>query len=112
MLSKRGKRENTSESCGLRGEIDPQAEGGVKTLHQVSKPTPWRGGATHSRTTEEDAAEGTRIGATFQEWSKHWHVGEEVQEQDKPWENGGVMKQRRRSSASQRERSKERCRRL
>ena len=40
----------------------------LKMLHQVTGPTPWRGGATLFRTPEEDAAEGARIGTKFQEW--------------------------------------------
>ena len=52
-------------------------------LHQVTKPTPWRGGATLFRTLEEEAAEGARIGTNFQEWSMHGQVGERVQDPKK-----------------------------
>ena len=32
--------------------------------------------------TPEEAAETASLGTQFQEWSKHWQVGEEVQDQD------------------------------
>ena len=59
----------------------------AEMLHQVEKPTPWWKGATLFKTREEDAVDSPRVGTKFQEWSKHWQVGEEVQDQDKLWEN-------------------------
>ena len=55
-------------------------------LHQVTKPTPWRRGATLFRTPGEDTADGRRTGTKFQERSKHWQVGEGVQDQFRFWE--------------------------
>ena len=40
------------------GTLIQSAEGGAKMIHQVTKPTPWRGGATPFSTPEGDANEG------------------------------------------------------
>ena len=56
-------------------------------LHQVTKPTPWMGGASLLATPEEDAPKEARIWIKFKEWHHHWQVGHEVQSQDKPCES-------------------------
>ena len=55
-------------------------------LHQVTKPTPCREGACLFSKPEEDTAEGARIGVKFKEWCSHLKVGEEVPEQNTPWD--------------------------
>ena len=36
-------------------------------------------------TLQEDAAEGARVAAEFQEWSTYWQRNEEVQGSETPW---------------------------
>ena len=51
-----------------------RALGGGQTPHHIAKTDPWRGGASLSQTPEDDAAEGARIGANFEERYEHWHL--------------------------------------
>ena len=52
-------------------------------LHEVTKPTTWRGGASHLKTPQADAAEGTGKGACYEQRQ----VGRDVQDEDAPREN-------------------------
>ena len=56
------------------------AQGGAKMLHQVAKPSLWRGGASLFLMPEKDAAEGTGIGVKFNGWREHWQESEKHQE--------------------------------
>ena len=73
-------------------------QGGAKMLHQVAKPSLWRGGASLFLTPEKDAAEGTGIGVKFNEWRGHWQESEKHQEQHRPLESQELRKKERASS--------------
>ena len=47
-------------------------------LHNLSKPTAWRGGAQILVNEEEDATLLDRCKAKWNEWAKHWQCDEEV----------------------------------
>ena len=59
------------------------ADGGAKMLHQVTKPTPRRTGASVFAVLEEDAVEEARIRVKFKEWHDLLQFGPEVQNQDR-----------------------------
>ena len=44
---------------------------------QVTKPTSWRGGAQIFARVDDDAAYEARSKVKYNEWKKHWQVGEE-----------------------------------
>ena len=48
------------------------AEGSAGLLHEISKPTAWRGGAQILKKEKEDAR-------LLEEWSNHWQCDEGVQ---------------------------------
>ena len=64
------------------------AQGGAQMLHQVTKPSLWRGGASLFLTPEKDAAEGTGICVKFHGWRVHWQESEKHQEQHRAKEAG------------------------
>ena len=66
-------------------------------LHQVAKPSLWRGGASLFLTPEKDAVEGTGIGVKFNGWREHWQESEKHQEQHRPLESQELRKQERSS---------------
>ena len=69
-------------------------EGSAGLLHQITKPTVWRGGAQILEKEEEDARLIKRCEAKREEWEEHWQCGEEVQNlKDKPWKNEELKKQ-------------------
>ena len=69
------------------------AEGSAGLLHNVSKPSAWRGGAQILVNEEEDARLLDRCEAVWKDWSTHWQRDEEVQSmQDKPWRNEELRK--------------------
>ena len=68
-------------------------EGSAGLLHQITKPTAWRGGTKIWEKEEEDARLMDRCEAKRQEWVKQWQCGESVQNmEDKPWEDEELKK--------------------
>ena len=64
------------------------AEGSAGLLHEITKPTSWRGGAQILEKEEEDARLLDRCEATVKEWANLWQCNEEAQNvKDKPWKN-------------------------
>ena len=67
-------------------------------LHQVAKPSLWRGGASLFLTPEKDAVEGTGTGVKVNEWRGHWQESEKHQEHHRQLESQELRKQERASS--------------
>ena len=62
--------------------------GAAGLLHEISKPTAWRGGVQILVNEQEDARLLDRCEAKRKEWAKRWQCDEEVQNlEDKPWRN-------------------------
>ena len=68
-MNRRERRQASHEASVERLILSVQV--GAKMLHQATKPSLWRGGASLSLTPEKDAAEGTRIGVQFNGWREH-----------------------------------------
>ena len=62
------------------------AEGSAWLLHNITKPTAWRGDAQILEKEEEEARLMDRCEVKRTEWAKHWQCSETVQNvENKPW---------------------------
>ena len=76
-------------------QLTAGVEGAAKMPHQVTMPTPWRRGATLSRTRQEDAVEGVRMNGNSADLQNRLQVGQEFQLQGRRWEDLELRKKRR-----------------
>ena len=64
------------------------AEGGTGLLHNITKPTAWRGRVQIPKEEEEDANPSTRCEEKKKEWAAQWQCDTKVQDlDDKPCRN-------------------------
>ena len=69
------------------------AEGSAGLLHDITKPTAWRGGAQILKREEEGSRLLDRCEAKRKEWARHWQCDESLQNlEDKLWKNEELTK--------------------
>ena len=79
--------------ASTKEEMIESAEGSAGTLHEITKPTAWRGGTQILKKEEEDTRMLDRCEAKRKEWAKHWQCDEDVQNmKDKPWKHEELKK--------------------
>ena len=86
-------KEKMEEMHQRKVEKKESAEGSAGLLHQITKPTMWRGGVQILKKEEEDARLLDRCKAKRKEWANHWQCDESVQNvENKPWKNEELKK--------------------
>ena len=66
----------------------PAAEGGAGLLHEITKPTAWRGVVPVLQEDARDVRLWDRCEEKRKEWAKHWQCNTELQDlKDKTWRN-------------------------
>ena len=80
----RRERRQASHRASIKSFI-LSAQGGATMLHQVAKPSLWRGGASLFLTPEKDAAEGNRTGVKFNGWREHWQEVKNIRNSKDHW---------------------------
>ena len=73
------RRSAESEGGRRRCQGVRSAEGGTGLLHEITKPTAWRGGVQILKEEEQDARPMDRCEERRKEWARHWHCDANAQ---------------------------------